>query len=356
MSVQNGLLKHGKFLRLVSLLGTSRPKAVSHLVMLWCNSVEVRAIGWFDYRDIEAIAEWDGEPTAFARAVIESGFIDVKTAKNPPAWSDKAHKYIRQAHNCAPYYEWYEVHDWQDYYPRWFREYMRKKMNRKSWPSYSGANTRLVPNGTKSEAQISAPEAQISAPGANVRQKAQGGTPPLNPPHLFKTHNNSPSPLNIYKYNIAEGSESSSGNGGEVADSVKNESMATEAEAIASKPEPLPAKGPKSVTGALESLAAAFGCDPEKILSGPSLRERILLIVSPSYAASWSSMLSKLQSMKTVEASNVLYDLEEALKEIEESQDPDISEIKGIQRSTNPGGLLWKKMQEILNSYGVKLK
>ncbi|MCL8207248.1 MAG: hypothetical protein K6V97_04120 [Actinomycetia bacterium] len=74
------LLRHRKTNRVVALLGIHRCQLIGHLHCLWwwaLDNVPVDgALGDLSDTEIARAAEWDGDPTAFVRALTVAGFID----------------------------------------------------------------------------------------------------------------------------------------------------------------------------------------------------------------------------------------------------------------------------------------
>lgn len=70
-----GLINHRKFKLLARLIG-DRAKALGHLEFLWAAAYENgdEFLGGSD--EVEALAEWDGEPGELLKYMLKSGFID----------------------------------------------------------------------------------------------------------------------------------------------------------------------------------------------------------------------------------------------------------------------------------------
>ena len=74
--VKPELVDHRKFLRLKRLLGEPTPHVVGYLMMMWRRGYQTGNPLLGDALDVEAAAEYQGEPRKFATAANESGFTD----------------------------------------------------------------------------------------------------------------------------------------------------------------------------------------------------------------------------------------------------------------------------------------
>ena len=70
------LIYHRKFTRLLRLLGEPRPPVIGYLELLWLRGYQTGNPVVGDALDVEAAAEFGGEPGTFARAAEDAGFID----------------------------------------------------------------------------------------------------------------------------------------------------------------------------------------------------------------------------------------------------------------------------------------
>ena len=70
------LTRESKFKRLVFILGEPAPHVVGHLEMLWHSTWAALSPYLRDAIDVEAAAEWDGEPGEFVRALLDTRFLD----------------------------------------------------------------------------------------------------------------------------------------------------------------------------------------------------------------------------------------------------------------------------------------
>lgn len=70
------LVDHRKFLRLKRLLGEPTPHVIGYLMLMWRRGYQTGNPLLGDELDVEAAAEYLGEPRKFATAAHESGFLD----------------------------------------------------------------------------------------------------------------------------------------------------------------------------------------------------------------------------------------------------------------------------------------
>jgi hypothetical protein len=120
--VKADLLDHRKFLRLARLLAEPKAHVLGYLMLMWRRGYQTGNPLLGDALDVEAAAEFTGEPGKFATAAHSAGFID----KLPD--------------------ERYRIHDLWDHAPEW----ARKRMARNGYlpdgiESYCG----IVPKGRR---------------------------------------------------------------------------------------------------------------------------------------------------------------------------------------------------------------
>jgi hypothetical protein len=70
------LLDHWKFLRLKRLLGEPTPHVLGYLMLMWRRGYQTGSAKLGDELDVEAAAEYMGEPRKFATAALDAGFLD----------------------------------------------------------------------------------------------------------------------------------------------------------------------------------------------------------------------------------------------------------------------------------------
>jgi hypothetical protein len=74
--VKAELLDHRKFLRLVRLMNEPTPHVLGYLMLMWRRGYQTGSPALGDELDVEAAAEFRGEPGKFAKAALAAGFID----------------------------------------------------------------------------------------------------------------------------------------------------------------------------------------------------------------------------------------------------------------------------------------
>lgn len=70
------LTREGKFKRLVYIVGEPAPHVIGHLELLWHSGWASLDPFFRDSIDVEAAAEWDGEPGKLTKALVECRFLD----------------------------------------------------------------------------------------------------------------------------------------------------------------------------------------------------------------------------------------------------------------------------------------
>jgi hypothetical protein len=129
--VKAELLDHRKFLRLKRLLGEPTPHVLGYLVLMWRRGYQTGSPVLGDALDVEAAAEYMGEPRKFATAAHEAGFLDKRQDGE------------------------FEIHDLYDHAP----EYAQKRMVRRgngppgALPSVANSAPRGGDNGDSSSAR-----------------------------------------------------------------------------------------------------------------------------------------------------------------------------------------------------------
>jgi len=106
--------RNPKFVRLMELLGVSRPMTVGLLELLWHATAEFAPqgdIGRFDDRGIAKLIGWRGNPERLVGALVEARWLD----------PDPVHRLL--------------VHDWPDHAPA----YVRKRLERADMPYFHPA-------------------------------------------------------------------------------------------------------------------------------------------------------------------------------------------------------------------------
>jgi hypothetical protein len=120
------LRDHRKFLKLKRLLGEPTPHVLGYLDCLWHRGYQTGAAFIGDEMDVEAAAEYPGEPGKFARAARESGFID----------EDREGLF--------------SIHDLYDHAPKYARLRMKRKGNapERTCPEVAERGTNVPCDGT----------------------------------------------------------------------------------------------------------------------------------------------------------------------------------------------------------------
>ena len=96
------LLDHRKFLRLARLLAEPKAHVVGYLMLMWRRGYQTGNPLLGDELDVEAAAEFTGEPGKFATAALSAGFIDRDTDGR------------------------FKIHDLWDHAPEWARKRMAR--------------------------------------------------------------------------------------------------------------------------------------------------------------------------------------------------------------------------------------
>lgn len=112
------LLDHRKFLRLARLLGEPKAHVIGYLILMWRRGYQTGNPLLGDALDVEAAAEFTGEPGKFATAAHSAGFID----------RDADERYL--------------IHDLWDHAPEWARKRMARNGH---LPSGVGSYCGIVP-------------------------------------------------------------------------------------------------------------------------------------------------------------------------------------------------------------------
>lgn len=136
------LVDHRKFLRLKRLLGEPTPHVIGYLALMWRRAYQTGNPLLGDELDVEAAAEYLGEPRRFATAALQSGFLD-RTSDGQ-----------------------FTIHDLWDHAPAWAKKRMTR--NGHAPPGvdeYAGVKTRKcrtapktpnsMPNGTTEAPEVS---------------------------------------------------------------------------------------------------------------------------------------------------------------------------------------------------------
>lgn len=147
------LRDHRKFLKLKRLLGEPTPHVLGYLDCLWHRGYQTGTAFIGDALDVEAAAEYPGEPGRFAQAAFEAGFLD------------------RDADSS------FLIHDLYDHAPKYAQMRMRRKGNA---PDMSETVTNVPHLGTTVTANGN--ECATEPRTENQEPKPKTSKEPPNPP------------------------------------------------------------------------------------------------------------------------------------------------------------------------------